>query len=120
MYDKTMCNYLVFEVVLPLLFVRELPLELLDALGPRLRIENTTREPLKSYLENIDPDAFANVSSSITYPVLISESRAPKNSILFCRQTTLNMKRLAQGLYKSFELKRKMFYKLWKQMSRLV
>ncbi|KAL5106610.1 hypothetical protein TcWFU_001824 [Taenia crassiceps] len=49
-----------FSVDLPQAYIHELPFEVLEAVGDRLRIEETSREPLKSYLKHIDAQAFAN------------------------------------------------------------
>ncbi|KAL5966702.1 hypothetical protein TSMEX_005569 [Taenia solium] len=49
-----------FFVALPQAYIQELPFEVLEAIGGRLRIEETEREPLKSYLKHIDAQAFVD------------------------------------------------------------
>ncbi|VDK36183.1 unnamed protein product [Taenia asiatica] len=49
-----------FFVALPQACIQELPFEVLEAIGGRLRIEETEREPLKSYLKHIDAQAFVD------------------------------------------------------------
>ncbi|CDI97928.2 conserved hypothetical protein [Echinococcus multilocularis] len=49
-----------FFVELPQAYIQELPFEVLDAVGGRLRIEESEREPLKSYLEHTDSRAFVD------------------------------------------------------------
>ncbi|VDM16455.1 unnamed protein product [Hydatigera taeniaeformis] len=58
--DDLVYCHLDFFVDLPQACVHELPYEVLDGIGGRLRIEETEREPLKSYLKHIDEQAFVD------------------------------------------------------------
>ncbi|KAH9278170.1 hypothetical protein ECG_09066 [Echinococcus granulosus] len=58
--DPVVYSCLEFFVELPQAYIQELPFEVLDAVGRRLRIEESEREPLKSYLEYTDSQAFVD------------------------------------------------------------
>uniref|UniRef100_A0A915EXI7 Uncharacterized protein n=1 Tax=Echinococcus canadensis TaxID=519352 RepID=A0A915EXI7_9CEST len=58
--DPVVYSCLEFFVDLPQAYIQELPFEVLDAVGRRLRIEESERESLKSYLEYTDSQAFVD------------------------------------------------------------
>lgn len=58
----TVYSCLEFFVDLPQACIQELPFEVLEAIGSRLRVVEIEREPLKSYLKYVDAQAFVDVS----------------------------------------------------------